>query len=67
MFGHYERLIEEVLDRFVREQARKLTAKEEEIRLIIKVHKGELGLFLYNKAKYVRKVKTDELLEKITE
>lgn len=39
---------------------------KEDIRLVIKIEKGELGAFLFNQSKFTRKIELIELVRLIT-
>lgn len=63
MIENYSEIIENLIESFIKIQATELEAKEEDVRLVLKIKNNTLIALLYHEAKFIRKVEIKEILE----
>ena len=67
MIDTYSEMIENLIESFIKVEATKMEAKEEDVKLLLQLKKGTLKALLYKEAKYVRTVEIKEILELINQ
>ena len=63
MLTMYVNILVQGLTKFLKDESSKDGASEENLRLVIKLNKGELGAYLYDGPKFKRKVDFVELVK----
>ena len=59
----YANILSQGLEQYVKELASDMEADNENIRIVIKIEKGQLGAFLFNNSKFVRRIEMVELVK----
>ena len=58
-------LVKGKLDSYVKKLAKEHGSQPEEIRVVIKIEKGIIGVFLFNNSKFVKRIEMNELVKNL--